>query len=189
MAILLFETNPPTGTNSYIVILGLMRESDNQTDTMADSNPPTIVVRHPREHPHKCSILPLRGRPDLIFLTYPLARPPSFDSYIRLAAEGEPLSIEDARQGLLLIDGSWNWAAKMTADFAHVPGRSLRGYRTAYPRVSKQGTDPSNGLATVEALFLAYHIIGRPTDGLLDHYRWAEEFLKLNGLQSSPERV
>ena len=34
----------------------------------------------------------------------------------------------------------------------------------------------------VEALFLAYHILGRPTEGLLDHYHWAEEFLKLNGL-------
>lgn len=156
---------------------------------MFDSIPPTIIVRHPRENPRKCSILPLRGRTYLIFLTYPLVRPPSFDGYIRLAADGEPLSINDADQGLLLIDGSWNWAAKMTADFARVPPRSLREYRTAYPRVSKQGTDPSNGLATVEALFLAYHILGRPTDGLLDHYRWGEEFLKLNGLQSSPKRA
>ena len=64
----------------------------------------------------------------------------------------------------------------------HVPTRSLQGYRTAYPRVSKLGTDPDNGLASVEALYLAYHILGRPTEGLLDHYRWGEEFLRLNGL-------
>jgi len=63
-----------------------------------------------------------------------------------------------------------------------VPPRSLHGFRTAYPRVSKHGTDPENGLASVEALFVAHHLLGRPTDGLLDHYRWAEEFLQLNGL-------
>jgi hypothetical protein len=34
----------------------------------------------------------------------------------------------------------------------------------------------------VEALYLAYHILGRPTDGLLDSYRWAEEFLRANAL-------
>ena len=70
----------------------------------------------------------------------------------------------------------------MTRDFADVPPRSLSGYRTAYPRASKRGTDPDNGLASVEALFLAHHILGRPTAGLLDHYRWADEFLRLNGL-------
>jgi pre-rRNA-processing protein TSR3 len=70
----------------------------------------------------------------------------------------------------------------MTAAFEDVPPRSLHGFRTAYPRVSKQGTDPAHGLASVEALFAAYHILGRPTVGLLDHYRWKEEFLRLNHL-------
>ena len=73
----------------------------------------------------------------------------------------------------------------MNRSFLDVPARSLSGYRTAYPRVSKQGTDPDNGLASVEALFIAYLILGRPTVGLLDHYRWAEEFLRLNGLEAS----
>jgi pre-rRNA-processing protein TSR3 len=70
----------------------------------------------------------------------------------------------------------------MTRDFLDVPPRSLHGYRTAYPRISKLGTDPENGLASVEALVVAYHILGRPTEGLLDHYHWAEEFLRLNQL-------
>ena len=68
----------------------------------------------------------------------------------------------------------------MTQAFAHVPARFLRGYRTAYPRASKLGTDPDNGLASIEALYLAYRILGRPTDGLLDHYHWASDFLTLN---------
>jgi pre-rRNA-processing protein TSR3 len=149
---------------------------------MATVFPPTVIVRHRHENPKKCSILPLRGRPDLVFLNYPVAAPPSLEGYVRLAAEGEELSPADAHLGLLLLDGSWRWAAAMTRDFAHVPPRSLHGWQTAYPRVSKLGTDPDNGLASVEALFVAYHILGRPTQGLLDHYRWAGEFLRKNNL-------
>jgi pre-rRNA-processing protein TSR3 len=144
---------------------------------------PTVIVRHPRENPSKCSILPLRGRPDLVLLPYPVKERPALAGYVRLAAEGPPLTPADAERGLLLLDGSWRWAAAMTAAFADVPPRSLHGYRTAYPRVSKLGTDPGNGLASVEALFLAYHLLGRPTAGLLDHYRWAGEFLQSNGLE------
>jgi hypothetical protein len=34
----------------------------------------------------------------------------------------------------------------------------------------------------VEALYVAYHLLGRETTGLFDHYRWGEEFLRLNDL-------
>jgi pre-rRNA-processing protein TSR3 len=149
--------------------------------------PPTVIVRHSHENPRKCSILPLRGRPDVIFLQHPVAQRPPLEGYVRLAAEGEPLSTADAACGLLLLDGSWRWADAMTRGFLDVPPRSLRGFRTAYPRVSKLGTDPDNGLASIEALYLAYHILGRPTAGLLDHYRWAEEFLRLNNLRPAAE--
>jgi pre-rRNA-processing protein TSR3 len=73
----------------------------------------------------------------------------------------------------------------MTRDFLDVPPRSLSGWRTAYPRVSRRGTDPDNGLASVEALYVAYHILGRSTAGLLDHYHWAQEFLELNNLETT----
>ncbi len=148
---------------------------------MSTPYPPTVIVRHTHENPRKCSILPLRGRPDVLFLTYPVRERPPLDGYVRLAAEGPALSAADAGCGLLLLDGSWRWAAAMTRDFADVPPRSLAGYRTAYPRASKLGTDPDNGLASVEALFVAYHVLGRPTAGLLDHYRWAAEFVRENG--------
>jgi pre-rRNA-processing protein TSR3 len=149
---------------------------------MSSTYPITLIVRHPRENPRKCSVLPLKGRPDLLFLAYPMQQRPALEGYVRLAAEGPPLSAEDADRGLLLLDGSWRWAGEMTQAFRDVPPRSLQDYRTAYPRVSKQGTDPENGLASVEALYLAYHLLGRPTAGLLDHYRWKEEFLRLNQL-------
>jgi pre-rRNA-processing protein TSR3 len=144
------------------------------------SYPPTIIVRNPRENPKKCSVLPLRGRAGLVFLSYPVTRPPELHNYVRLAAEGKELSAADTDRGLLLLDASWRWAEAMNQDFLEVPSRSLHGYRTAYPRKSKRGTDPEHGLASIEALFLAYHILGRPTTGLLDQYRWADEFLRLN---------
>jgi pre-rRNA-processing protein TSR3 len=87
----------------------------------------------------------------------------------------------------LLIDASWRWAEAMTKQYLDTPPRSLHGFRTAYPRVSKRGTDPDNGLASIEALFLAHHILGRPTQGLLDHYRWAREFLEINRLHEEPQ--
>ena len=149
---------------------------------MAESNLPTIIIRDPHESTRKCSIWPLRGLPGLVFLRYPLTQRPPLEYYIRLAAEGPELTSADAGKGILLLDASWRWADRMTRDFLDVPPRSLNGYKTAYPRVSKLGTDPNNGLASVEALFVAYHVLGRPTEGLLDHYRWAEEFLRVNGL-------
>ena len=144
--------------------------------------PATVIVRHPKESPRKCSILPLRDREDVIFLAYPVKDRPDLAGYIRLAAEGPPLAAADRHSGILLLDGSWRWAGVMTRDFADVPPRSLASYRTAYPRVSKRGTDPDNGLASIEALYVAYHVLGRPCQGMLDDYRWAEEFLRLNDL-------
>jgi len=147
---------------------------------MNEGFPPTVIVRHSNENPRKCSILPLRGKPGIIILGYPVKDPPDLASYVRLAADAPELSPGDAASGLLLLDGSWRWAGAMTRAFEHVTPRSLHGYKTAYPRVSKQGTDPDNGLASVEALYVAYRVLGRSTDGLLDHYRWREEFLRLN---------
>jgi pre-rRNA-processing protein TSR3 len=149
---------------------------------LSEAPPPTVIVRHAKENPRKCTILPLRSRPDIRLVPYPVEEMPDLRAYVRLAADGPELSSADAASGLLLLDGSWRWAAAMTRDFQHVPPRSLHGYVTAYPRVSKLDTDPNNGLASVEALYIAYRILGRSTEGLLDHYRWAQEFLRGNDL-------
>jgi pre-rRNA-processing protein TSR3 len=144
--------------------------------------PPTIIVRHPKENPRKCSVMPLKGRADIVFVGYPAKQLPPLEGYIRLAAEGPELTDLDRDKGILLLDGSWRAAGPMEKAFGSVPPRSLHGWKTAYPRVSKLGTDPAHGLASIEALYLAYHILGRPTAGLLDQYRWAEEFLRANDL-------
>src|SRR5262249_49191084 len=108
---------------------------------------------------------------------------PPLDGYIRLAADGPELSAADRDRGVLLLDGSWRSSGRMVKLFEGVPPRSLHGWKTAYPRASKLGTDPDNGLASIEALYLAYHILGRPTDGLLDHYHWAKQFLEMNAFE------
>src|SRR5262245_40979704 len=96
--------------------------------TMQATHPPTIIVRHSHENPKKCSVLPLRGRADLVFFRYPLTERPSLEGYFRLAAEGPELSSADAGCGLLLLDGSWRWAGSMARDFLDVPPRSLHGF-------------------------------------------------------------
>lgn len=149
-----------------------------EQDTMAP--PITVVVRHPNERPQRCSVYPLRHRPDLLFIEYPARSYPDFRRYVRLAPDGPELSDADADKGLLVLDGSWRWAGVMTKQFAEVPPRSLKGIKTAYPRVSKVYQDPAEGLATVEALYAALRIMRRSTAGLLDHYHWREEFLRLN---------
>ncbi len=55
--------------------------------------PHTVIVRHPNENPRKCSVLPLRGRSDVIFLSYPVQERPPLEGYVRLAAEGPALSM------------------------------------------------------------------------------------------------
>jgi pre-rRNA-processing protein TSR3 len=143
--------------------------------------PKTVLIIHPKEKRVKCSLEPLRGRADLCFVDFSPMQPVELPGYVRLSVEGPPLSDADAKCGILLIDGSWRHAERMHEHFAAVPPRSLAGFRTAYPRVSKLFHDPAEGLASVEALYIAHRILGRPTHGLLDAYFWREQFLRLNG--------
>lgn len=142
--------------------------------------PPTIVVVHRKERRSKCSVAPLRGRADFSFFTYQKSEPQPLPDYVRLGMGGPLLSADDADLGLLVLDGTWRWAAAMEADYQHVPVRSLPEIHTAYPRISKTFDDPAGGLATVEAVFAAFRLMRRDVAGLLDDYHWSSEFLALN---------
>ncbi len=159
----------------------------NNTDKTPFSYPPTVIIRSPKERKKKCTIISLKGRPDFLILNHPVRKMPPLEGYVRLCEEGSPLTEADADKGLLLLDSCWRRVSNMMRGVAHLPTRSLQGFQTAFPRESKLGTDPDNGLASVEAIFLAYHILGRPTTELLDHYRWREEFLRLNGFWENRE--
>ncbi len=148
---------------------------------MNSTPPDTVIVVHPRERRTKCTILPLRGSPGLRFArsTSAAATGP-IDGLLRLDVDGPELTPADRDRGLLLLDGTWRWVEDLAVPFGAMETRSIRNVRTAYPRSSSTGAMPEGGLATIEALYAAYRILGRGTDGLLDHYHWADEFLRIN---------
>lgn len=145
-------------------------------------HPPTIIVVHPKERRSKCTVEPLRGRDEFIFWKYPDPGTEPLDGYVRLGFGGPIISqAEDGHKGLLVLDGTWKLAGRMESAFEDMPIRSLPETQTAYPRKSKIQEDPHGGLATIEAIFVAYQLLGRSTEGLLDDYYWRDDFLERNG--------
>src|SRR5262249_26582079 len=128
----------------------------------------------------------LEGRSDCQFFTYPQHKLPDLAGYFLLTLDAPKLEESDRNLGIFLIDGTWNYADVMQRQLPkpHLfQTRSLPPqFYTAYPRRQDDCPDPLRGLASVEALFLAYLILGRKTKGLLDHYYWREEFIKKNSL-------
>lgn len=107
-------------------------------------------------------------------------------NHLMLVVDGAPpLTIEDRDRDLLFLDSTWRYLPKMVKAVEAtypVEKRVLPGaYLTAYPRTQEDCVDPARGLSTVEALFIAYKVLGRNTDGLLDHYHWRDSFINING--------
>lgn len=146
--------------------------------------PPTYILRHRRENLKKCSLRGLEGREDFRFGRYPQAILPDLSGYILLAMDGPPLQPSDGDRGLLLLDATWRYAGSMRKfvdSQIKLETRSIpKGFRTAYPRRQEDCPDPEEGLASIEALYIAYRILGRDVSGLLDNYFWREEFLAKN---------
>lgn len=142
--------------------------------------PPTIIAVHPKERRSKCSVEPLRGRDGFVFWKYPESGSESLNGYVRLGIGEQLLSSADQHCGLFVLDATWRLAARMEQNYAGIPVRSLPPLRTAYPRTSSITADPTEGLATIEAIYAAYRILGREVSGLLDDYYWADEFLANN---------
>jgi|SRR3989339_33375 len=149
-----------------------------------DPFPVTVIYRHKKENLKKCSLRGLEPRSDLAFYTYPKDTIPPLSSYILLTLDAPPLTQEDANYGIFLIDGTWKHAETMYNQLSKPHlfiTRSLPSHlKTAYPRRQEDCVDPERGLASVEALFAAYYILGRKTEGLLDFYYWKEAFLQKN---------
>ena len=146
---------------------------------------PVTIIRSVKERKERCTIWPLRQHPLVHVAGYPFKNKPEVGQATLLWTEGPPLSAADSGRPLLLVDASWRRALAMRVHFPGLECRSLQGIKTAYPRTSRYGTDPEDGLATVEALYAACRILGLPTEGLLDHYLWAGDFLAANGWNQS----
>ncbi len=143
-----------------------------------------ILLRLNKESPKKCSLTPLRQRQDLPVRWIHCAIGDDIDvgDVVLLHPDGEVLSPADQDRPLLLIDSSWRDLPRVLRG---VRGdlrlrRLPSGLQTAYPRKSSTFDDPSNGLASIEALHAAVTLLGKRDDSLLDGYYWAEEYLRLN---------
>jgi pre-rRNA-processing protein TSR3 len=148
------------------------------------SFPPTVILRHRKENLKKCSLRGLEHREDFKFYTYPDGEFPVLPEYILLAIDGEPLSPSDSDRGLFVLDATWRYAQKM-CQFVESKQpwvkRSIPGHwRTAYPRRQSDCPNPELGLASIEAIYAAYQVMGRDTTGLLDGYYWKDQFLEKN---------
>lgn len=152
------------------------------------SFPQTVIIRHRLENLKKCSLRGLEERADFLFLTYPYSSLPCLKDYIILTLDAPPLTPADEKYGLVILDATWRYAAKMFKPLENQPHflyRSLPScYRTAYPRRQQDCSDPTRGLASIEAIYLSYHLLKRETNGLLDHYYWKKDFLKINQLEN-----
>lgn len=150
--------------------------------------PKVIILRHRKENLKKCSLRGLEQRSDLLFFTYPQSIPANLNGCFILDMDGEPLTVQDNQQPLILVDGTWRYAAQMQRDllsrFSLIPRALPPHFRTAYPRRQEDCLDPNRGLASLEALYIAMQILEGDVTHLLDHYYWKEEFLKINFIAS-----
>jgi pre-rRNA-processing protein TSR3 len=146
--------------------------------------PTTLILRHRRENLKKCSLQGLEKRADMRFYSYPNDLLPPLNGYFLLDIEAPLLTEADAGLGIFLLDATWRYTEKMCRVTEGAEGLVKRRlpdlFRTAYPRRQEDCLDPERGLASVEALFVAYWIMGRDCNGLLDGYYWKDQFLEKN---------
>lgn len=144
--------------------------------------PQIVVIRHPRENLKKCSLRGLESRENFAFFKAKDGFLFDATGYILLQNNAPEISEKDKGLPILLLDSTWALLPKVRNKIHGKP--ILRGLpssiKTAYPRVSKSGNDPQNGLATVEALFAALSLSGQRDESVLQNYIFKDTFLQLN---------
>ena len=142
---------------------------------------PTFIYRHRKENLKKCTLCSLENRKNIFFFSYPKDPLPPLDHYFLLTLNAPVLSKKDKDFGIFLIDSTWRYASKIEKQVSISRKRSLPiTLRTSYPRKQTGCQDPKRGLASIEALYVAFFILGRQTQGLLDNYFWQATFLDEN---------
>lgn len=148
------------------------------------------IVVDSGETANKCTIAPLSYRKDFSLIPVfgegplgPLTAP------LLLHHEGEcltklkPFLVEVS--ALACIDSVWRRLPKILPRLAWEKEKAVLvkipdGFQTAYPRVGLPHQDPSGGLATIEALFIAASLLGNWDVSLLSHYFFSQKFVALN---------
>lgn len=143
-----------------------------------------IMVDH-SESSNKCTILPLAYRTDFTIIRGWSEQP--LRSQILLHPNGpHPTEIRQALSAatsIAAIDCIWRRLEPIMARLSPPLPQLVKipeEFVTAYPRKSQAGFDPSGGLATIEALFIAAAFTGRWDLSLLREYYFGEQFLTLN---------
>lgn len=153
-----------------------------------------IIITRDEKIEKKCTLYPLRGRPDFDFRT--LQNPGEFrlDS-ILLFPDGEPLTAELVNEikkqispysskqywlNIVLIDTRWKKTKGILDLLPRLRKVSLIGYVTGALR---KAPPPQGGLASCEALYLASLVFGKPDPTLLDNYHFKDRFFRLNKLE------
>jgi hypothetical protein len=150
-----------------------------------------LIITRDSNVEKKCTLFPLRGRPDFSF--YSKDDPINIlSNSIILFPSGEPFSkdiMDDimsnelenvAILNIVLIDSRWKKAKGIADNLPDLRKVSLEGYVTGAQR---KDPPPRGGLASVEALYLASIHLGRPDPTLLSKYHFKDRFLRLNGLK------
>lgn len=151
------------------------------------NDPLIAVLRDPREGPRKRSLRGLHERPDVAVHRYAPDRTWDATGRVLLTVGAPVLAAGDgtaamAPAGLVLLDCAWSRVGTLRRTLrGAVVERSLPPLRTAFPRVSRRGDDPMEGLASVEALFAAAALLWGPDPSLLDGYVYKDAFAALNG--------
>jgi pre-rRNA-processing protein TSR3 len=143
------------------------------------------------ETPNKCTIAPLSYRSDFhLFDVWgegplgPLSAP------ILLHHEGACLTeirnTSKMAPALASVDCVWRRLPKLINriewinDSKPILVKIPPGFKTVYPRTGRPNADPSEGLATIEAIFIATSLLGNWDPTLLAHYYFGREFVELN---------
>lgn len=149
-----------------------------------------ILIDH-GETKNKCTIAPQTTREDFRISRARGQRSITpFISEILLHHEGLSLASlnrnEKETYGIACIDCVWR---RLPILMRKIPSPLPQlvsipsSFVTAYPRRSKNtGDDPTGGLATIEALFIAASFLGKWDETLLSKYYFSDLFLEMNKL-------
>ncbi len=146
------------------------------------------VVIDSQETANKCTIAPLAFRPDFhLFRAKGGTMLGPLQSTLLLHHKGDCL-LEVRKgigevHGIAAIDCVWSQLNNLSSRIQGALPQLVRipqGFVTAYPRRSEKNTDPTEGLATIEAIFVVSALLGHWDASLFSHYYFGRQFVELN---------
>lgn len=138
-----------------------------------------VILKDYHENEKKCSILPLKGKPEFEFVDFKDFDSHDFSGLTMLHPEGEIVEKLNAGEKLLIVDSNWTKARRKYTRLEKFKLKKIRidGFQTAYPWKKNA---PQNTLCSIEALFVARLLAGIYDASIMDNYYYKDKFLELN---------